>query len=86
VKLTVPTKLLLTYLLAASALTLLIIGALQKEDEAMLLRLKKLSIEVEGLDRSFCERINQMHRARGFEVIDCLTKTVIIAEDDNVPF
>ena len=46
----------------------------------MTLQMKNLSLQIQGIDRRFCERINQMHKVRGFEVIDCDSNRVVLDE------
>jgi hypothetical protein len=59
------------YLFAASCLTALIVFQDQQANSGVTDAIVELEIAVRGLDREFCETINEMHRIRGFEVLDC---------------
>jgi hypothetical protein len=70
-------RLTVTYFLGATLLTVLIVFQGQRSDEQLTASIRKLlEIEIEGLSEDFCETINDMHRVRGFEVIDCKNRTV----------
>jgi hypothetical protein len=78
--LSLPVKLLAAYLFAAICLTILIIASDKQKKSEMTLQMKNLSLQMQGIDRRFCERINQMHKVRGFEVIDCESNRVVLDE------
>lgn len=61
----------LRYVFAAICIVVLIAFYDREGDRAVTAAVKSLEIEVENLDQEFCETINQMHRLRGFEVMDC---------------
>jgi hypothetical protein len=75
-----PVKLLIAYLFAAVSLTIIIIASNKQKEGELNLQIKTLSLQIEGIDKRFCERINQMHKVRGFEVIDCDTNRIKLEE------
>jgi hypothetical protein len=84
-------RLTVTYFLGATLLTVLIVFQGQRSDDQVTTSIrsleKRLEVHVENLSFEFCETINDMHRIRGFEVIDCDTGTVsmdtVKAQDDT---
>lgn len=74
-------RLTLTYFLGATLLTVLIVFNNKRGDEAIAKAVVQaveveISVLSDDLSEAFCETINKMHRARGFEVIDCEANTV----------
>ena len=73
-------RLTVTYFLGATVLTVLIVFQGQRSDDNVMSSIQgletALELYVENLSLEFCETINDMHRVRGFEVIDCATRTV----------
>jgi hypothetical protein len=74
-------RLTLTYFLGATMLTVLIVFQNQRGDKeiaAAVVEAVEVEISVlsDDLSEAFCETINDMHRVRGFEVIDCKANTV----------
>ena len=69
-------RLTITYFMGATLLTVLIVFQGQRSDDQLTASIRALEIEIEGLSEDFCETINDMHRVRGFQVIDCRNKTV----------
>lgn len=43
-------------------------------------KLIDLENDLHGLGESFCMTINQMHRVRGFEVLDCTDGRILVKE------
>jgi hypothetical protein len=71
-------SLLYRYLFAATCLTIIIVGAdTQSKIEVRAILLEQGRM-IENLSTQFCETINQMHRIRGFEVLDCMAQTINI--------
>lgn len=84
---TEPKQMWIRYLFAAGCIVALIAFYDREGDRAVESAVKSLEIEVENLDTEFCETINQMHRMRGFEVMDCEQGRVklIPTEDHSAP-
>ena len=76
-------QLLITYLLAASAMTALLVFQDKNNNSEINASIRALEIEIQGLSTEFCETINNMHRVRGFEVIDCNKNTVVVRKYDE---
>jgi hypothetical protein len=69
-------KLLLGYVFTAICLTIIIVFSSNEQSNELTASIKQLEITVNGLSVEFCEVINDMHKIRGFEVLDCDDHTI----------
>jgi hypothetical protein len=69
-------KLLLGYVFTAICLTIIIVFSSNEQSNELTASIRQLEITITGLSMEFCEMINDMHRIRGFEVLNCDDHTI----------
>jgi len=69
---------LIGYIIAATCLTAVVVSEERRTNAEITDAIIDLQVRVQGLDKEFCERINDMHVVRGFKVMDCEAGKVIL--------
>ena len=69
-----------THVIVAGLLSVAIVASIYGSDSALRGDIQELRAAVELFDAQWCDRINAMHRTRGFEPLDCDTGAIRMKE------